>query len=239
MKLKKVILFSIFVISIALLVIVVGPETLFTPGAVKKVRGGKIEDLEKKANILENNFISELEKSEKLGNVLEKLGMKYIKRGDWTQGIKTLQKAIGHGSGGAKVHHFIAVAYSNRGKEIVNDKDVNLAIQHYKLSISKNKNMLDSYYGLAMIYYYQKKGDLALNLLKKIIDKDSKYYLARFAYAKILYEDDKKISSMSTYQDLLSDLETRKSSPVIDKLKQKCIENISRLASEQKVYLNE
>lgn len=234
MKLKKIITLVIFFSLLALTIYIVGPDTLFTPGAVRVVRGESIEELEKKASNLEETFDEELKKSEKMGNILEKLGARYVAQGDWTQCIKTLKKAIGYGSGGAKVHHTIAIAYSNRGKETISKDDISLAVQHYKMAIEKNEKMLDSYYGLAMIYYYQKKIDLAKKQLRSIITKDNKYYQARFAYGKIQYEGGKKLTSLSVYQNLLSDLESRKESSRIDKLKQQCIKNISQITSELK-----
>lgn len=129
---KKFILPVIIVGTIAVVGYFFGFDTLFLPGAVKKVRSENVEGLKQKADEAEKRFKDHVESAEKAGNAFEKLGKKLLQKKDWTPAIASLEKAISYGSGGARAHFMLGQAYANRANEIPSKKDVDKSLFHYR-----------------------------------------------------------------------------------------------------------
>ncbi len=230
---KKFILPVIIVGTIAVVGYFFGFDTLFLPGAVKKVRSENVEGLKQKADEAEKRFKDHVESAEKAGNAFEKLGKKLLQKKDWTPAIASLEKAISYGSGGARAHFMLGQAYANRANEIPSKKDVDKSLFHYRRALQKNSNLLDAEYGIAMVQLrLQKKREEAIKGLENINRKEPDYYPARFALARVWYESGNPAQALSVYESLYSDLQRKKDSPLVDQLKTKCKKNISRIMLE-------
>ena len=231
---KKIFIPALIFTIIGFSVYKYGVRRLFTPSAVQRVRAETIENLNKEIIVTEKKYKEKLVTAEKVALLYKRLGKKLVYRKNWTPAVNAFKKAIEFGSSGSKVHHLLAVAYANRGRALSSSSDINKAINHYKIALSINNKILDTYYGLAMLYYYQKDLSKAMGLLKKIIIMDSKFYSARFALGFILHEEGKYSQSLSIYEELLSDLEKRRDSSVMKQYKESCRNNISQLMQEIK-----
>jgi len=230
---KKLILPLIIILSIGLTGYFFGFDTLFLPGAVKKVRQGRVEVLQKEADDAERRFKDHLESSEKAGNAYEKLGKKLLKRKDWTPAIKALSKAIGYGSGGARTHYMLGQAYANRAQELSSKKDTGMALFHYNRALEKNKNLIDAEYGIAILYFYLKKDPQeAIKRLEILVRKEPDFFQGRFALGNFRYSVGNPARALAIYESLYSDLEKKPDSPVMDQMKKNCKENISRIQLE-------
>lgn len=233
MKYFKVILPVIFVSLIGIYIFNYGIGELFTLGAVKQVRGNSIENLEKEVEITEKKYWDQMESMEKVGDSYKKLGIKYAEMKSWTPAIETLTKAIEHGQSGAYVHYWLAIAYANRGNELKNNKDINMAEASYKRAIQRMPSLTHAQYGLAILYFY-KKNDSAngLKLMSEIVRDKPDYFDAHFALGRFYYETGDKNKALSVYQNLYSLLESKNESSKNTELKKNCQENITQLIME-------
>jgi len=230
---KKILFFVLFISFIGLLGYKFGFETLFTPGAVKRVRKESLQDIEKSAVEAESRYRKQLESSEKTGNAFEKLGKRYTEHKDWTPAIDSFKKAIEYGSSGARVHFFLGAAYANRGKELAEQSDIKKSEHHYRRAIEINPKLTDAEYGLGILTFYMKKNKgKGISIMKSIAAREPNYYQARFALARFYYENRNPSKSLSVYEDLYSDLNSRPESPKMEQYKKNCKKNISRLMME-------
>ncbi len=210
-----------------------GFDTLFLPGAVKKVRSDNVENLRKKADEAETRFKEHLESAEKAGNAWEKLGKKLLQKKDWSPAIESLEKAISYGSGGARAHFMLGQAYANRAKDLGSKKDIKKSLFHYRRALEKNSNLLDAEYGIALVYFYlQKEKDKGIKILQKLSRREPDFFQARFALGRFWYESGNPAKALSVYESLYSDLQRKKDSPLIEELRKNCKKNISRLMLE-------
>jgi tetratricopeptide (TPR) repeat protein len=230
---KKIIIGILFISAISLGIYKYGVENLFTPGAVKRVREKTIERLIKDTKEAEGRYKNQLEKADKVGKSYEKLGRKYLQNKNWTPGIEALNRAVEYGSSGARVHYLLGAAYANRGKELGSKDDINKAEVHYKRAIELNDKMNSARYGLGILAFYLKKEtDKGIMIMKSIIRRDREYYSARFALGRFYYETGKKNRSLAVYEDLYSDLQKKKDSPLMKEYRKKTKKNISRIMME-------
>ncbi len=230
---KKFIIGILFLSAITLGIYKFGLRTLFTPGAVKRVREKNIEKLVKNAEEAEGRYKKQLEKADKVGKSYEKLGRKYLQNRNWTPGIEALNKAVEYGSSGARVHYLLGAAYANRGKELSSMDDIKKAEIHYRRAIELNDKMNSARYGLGILAFYLRKDTgKGIEIMKTIVSRDREYYSARFALGRFYYETGKTSRSLSVYEDLYSDLQKKKDSPVIKAYRKKAKENISRVMME-------
>jgi len=205
-----------------------GVRDLFTLGAVKKVRSESVDNLKSRIKTDESEFKEDLNSAERLGSDYEKLGTKYIERKNWTPAIKSLEKAMGYGKAGSTTHYWLGLAYANRGSELNNKKDIDMAEYHYTEALKINRKLTDAEYGLSILYYYRlNRKDQALSMMKKIVASKPSYYDAHFALARYHYENGHFENSLSVYENLYTILDKRKGSFKTDALKKKCKENIS------------
>ena len=230
---KKIILPLMIMLTIGALGYKYGFDTLFTPGAVKKVRASTVEELQESIDDAEKEYEDQLASAERVGNAYERLGKEYLKRKEWTPGINALTKAVGYGSNGARTHYFLGLAYANRAKELESRKDIKKAKHHYGRALEENSQLTDAEYGLALVtFYLEKNRKKGITQMKKIVRRDPEYYQARFALGRFLYEDREPARALSVYESLYSDLQKKEESPKIKEMKKNCKENISRLMME-------
>lgn len=232
-KAVKIIFPVILVSLIGIYIFKYGIGELFTPGAVKQVRGNSIEELEREVEINEKKYWNQMESMEKAGDSYKKLGIKYAEMKSWTPAIETLTKAIEHGQSGAYVHYWLAIAYANRGNELKNKKDIDMAEASYKRAISRMPSLTHARYGLAILSFYEKNDrENGLKLMNEIVRDKPDYFDAHFALGRFYYEIDDKNRSLSVFQNLYSLLDSKKESSRNTELKKSCQENITRLMME-------
>lgn len=208
-------------------------KDFFMLGSVKKVQSETLEELEKKAHDLADNSSKETGSGEKLGIVYQKIGDKYLQRKTWTSAIEAYEKAIGYGRDSSVVHYTIAVAYANRGRELQKTQDIDRAEFHYKRAVEISPDNYRARYGLGILYAYTKDDKTkGLKVFRDLIALNRNYFDARFAIGRIYYELGEKRKSLSTYEDLYSDLKQQKKSPQMDEYIKNCKLNIERLMVE-------
>ena len=234
-KLKplKIIIPLILVSLIGFYIYSYGIGELFTLGGVKKVRGQNIEEMEREVEINEKQFWDKLQTMEKLGESYKKLGIKYAEMKSWTPAVDTLTKAIEHGQSGPHVHYWLAIAYANRGKELKNRKDIDMAEISYSRAIERMPTLTGARYGLAILYFYEKnEREKGIKLMNAIVRNKPDYYDAHFALGRFYYEEGEKNRALSVYQNLYSILDSKKDSFRTKELKKSCQENITQIMLE-------
>ncbi len=227
-------LFALFIVLfVGLLIWKVGFRDLFIPEAVKTVRSDQVTTLRKEAKKAEEEFKKEIETAERVGEAYEKLGGKYMELHDWTPAIEALEKAVAYGRSGFLAHHNLAVAYANRGRVLMKSGDIRKAEKHYEISIEKNPDFYDSRYGLAILkFYLTNEKEEAVDLLQVIISEKKTYFPARFALARVHYEQNRPERALAEYESLYSDLMSQPDSPLMKEYRENCKKNISRLMME-------
>lgn len=229
--------FSVLIILISVLISTACKEgswqDLFTFKSIRSAKGDDIEELEDRVKKYEKVLDKRIESSHELGMIYQKLGVKYLDRKAWSSAIDSFEKAIGYGRDNPIVHNSLAVAYANRGKEIVNNEDIKKAEYHYKRTLEIRPDYHDARYGLGILLFYI-KGDRGegLKVMEGLVSRDKKYYLARFALGRFYYELEKLERSLSVYEALYSDLQGLKGSSQIEEYKKGCKINIERLMRE-------
>ena len=122
----------------------------------------------------------------------------------------------------------LGIAYANRAKELGKKKDIDKALHHYRRALELNDKLYDAEYAIAMVYYHVKKDTSeAIKRLEKLVRKEPDYFQARFALGTIHYAKGNFPRALSVYENLHSDLERKRDSPVIEEMRKKCKENIS------------
>lgn len=203
------------------------------PGPVKRVRGEAVEDIKKRAEAGEALLSENIESGQKVGSDFSRLGMEYLKRREWTPAVDAFVKAIGYGQNQAGIHHSTAVAYANRGKETSNPEDIKKAEEHYNQAIAKNPKMWDSHYGLAVLKYFVKNEKTeALEIVRRIKNREPSYIPARFAAARFIYEGGDPTGALAEYEELYAYLNGRSDSAENREYKKLCKDNITKILSE-------
>jgi len=230
---RKFIVIFLFAAALGLLFYKYGFRELLTPGAVKKVRGPRLEELRKNAEKAEKDFKKHLESADRVGTAYERLGRTYLKNRNWTPAIQSFQKAVEYGQSGARVHYSLGVAYANRAQDLSDKKDVKEAEKHYRRAMEKNPDFHDAEYGLAILKFYtEDERREGIRILSGLVSRQPDYFRGRFALARFYYEDSRPDMALSVYESLYSDLEASPDSPKIREYRKQCKENISRLMME-------
>jgi tetratricopeptide (TPR) repeat protein len=235
---KRIINLSLLVILVVIIAFVFikrnNYRDLFKLKAVKNVEGDRnIKELQKKASKYENLLKDKIDTSAKLGNVYKELGEKHLKHENWIQAIESLNKSIGYGHSSSRVHYMLGVAYANIAKKTNDVKKYDTSEFHYKEALKESPRYFEARYGLGLVLYYgkklKKKGKVYVEQV--VVDMPS-FHSARFALARIYYEEGNLDKSLSTYESLLSDLDKKKSTKQIEKDKEQIKDNISRIMLE-------
>lgn len=224
-------------ISISLCITGCGEDSwisdLFTLKSVKTVRDENVEQLKKKASEYEKELDEKLRSADSLSIVYQKLGEKYLDGKAWTSAIEAFKKSIGYGRNTSSVHYSLAVAYANRGSGLANKDDIEKAEHHYKKALEISPDNYEASYGLGILLFYRKQERKeAVKIMENIVQRKKDFYRARFALGRFYYELNKINKSLSIYENIHYDLESKTDSPEVKKYKKESRRNIERLMLE-------
>lgn len=233
---KKIIIF----LTICFLLTSCGQDpisSIFKLKSVKNVQiyatDDEVEKLEKEAQKYEDIVGKKIETADKLSGVYESLGLRYIYRRNWDLAISSFEKSISYGNDKDQTFQKLGAAYANRGSLIDNREDLLKAETHYKQSLTINPTNIEARYGLSLLYYYKLNNKQeGQTILKKLVTDVKSFYPARFALARIYYEEQDYSASRAMYQELLHELNSEKKTPVVTEYKKKANENLNRLITE-------
>lgn len=202
--------------------------------SVKTVEGTRdLAKLKSEVTKYESLLKDKIDTSGKLGEVYQDLGEEYVKRENWEQAINALEKSIGYGHSSMRTHYLLGAAYSNYANKTDSLDKYKKSEFHYKESLKHKPTYFQARYGLALVQYYGlKKKKLAVKHIEKVVLENPKFYSARFAQARIYYEEKNLPKSLSTYENLLVDLKKNKKSKKNEKEKKQVTENINRIMLE-------
>ncbi|HRX15830.1 MAG TPA: tetratricopeptide repeat protein [Spirochaetota bacterium] len=208
---------------------------LFTLKSVRVVTTGEqtedIKELMDRAKGHESEINKKIEAGDSLADVYEALGVAFLLRKNWELSIENLEKAISFGNVAHDIHRRLAIAYSNRGRELNNNSDFDKAVYHYKLALEKNPDNHDAMYGLSLVLFFEKDDKKAgIELIKELTQKKPDYYEARMAYGRMLYEDGNRNGALSIYQSMMEDLNI--DSDARTRFENDVMSNINRITRE-------
>gem|GEM_PF-760573 len=183
----------------------------FTPPSVRAVRGDvaekKLSDLEKRVKKYEKIINAKINAGEQLADVYESMAIIFMQKGNWQQAILFLEKAIAEGNASDNVHKNLAVAYANRGKELLSKEDYEKAEHHYLRAVELNENNYEALYGYGLfLFYVREKKDEGLELIDRVTRMQPDFYQARMALARLYYELEMPVKSLEIYKGLLDEL---------------------------------
>jgi tetratricopeptide (TPR) repeat protein len=193
----------------------------------------KIVDLTDKIKELESGGGKDIKTSDSLASAYNQLGLIYLEKKLWEQAIDSFQKCIKLGANSASINYSIGLAYANRGHDAGSNEDFEMAEKHYRRSIELQNNFNDAKYALSMLYFFKlEKKDEAILLITEIVSANKKYYKARFALGRFLYEIEKPDKALNVYEDLYTDLEKLPDNQATIEYRDSCKANINRIMSE-------
>ena len=199
----------------------------------KSMEDRNIQDIKDKIAGLEKEQIKDVATVNRLAEQYSLLGRIFLERKMWDQSIECYLNAEKYGGNGAAVMYALGVAYANRGEERVSDTDFAKAEEYYRKSLDKKPGYDDALYGLGLLMYYHRDGrDEGLKLVTELALKNPAYYSARFAMARLNYENGDLQRSLQIYQQLQQDLDRLPDSAAINEYRKQCSDNIARVTTE-------
>lgn len=199
----------------------------------KSMEDRNIQDIKDKITGLEKEQIKDVATVNRLAEQYSLLGRIFLERKMWDQSIECYLNAEKYGGNGAAVMYALGVAYANRGEERVSDTDFAKAEEYYRKSLDKKPGYDDALYGLGLLMYYHRDGrDEGLKLVTELALKNPAYYSARFAMARLNYENGDLQRSLQIYQQLQQDLDRLPDSAAINEYRKQCSDNIARVTTE-------
>lgn len=207
----------------------------FTLKSVRTVTGkgedADVEELMQKAKGYEKEIARQIEAADKIGDVYEALGVKYLLRKNWDLAVKSFETAVSYGNASDEVHRQLGVAFANRARELGRTEDYRSAVYHYQLAIEKKAENFNAHFGIAMAYFYGlEEKEKGISHVKTAAEGDPELVEARFAYGRMLYEMQRKSEALNVYQSLLEDLDSN--STDYDTYRSDVLKNINTITVE-------
>lgn len=158
---------------------------------------------EKEIKKYEKVIQERIEAYDHLALVYRKLGDELLMREFFNEASRYYQKAIYLLPNEPELHHSLAVCQANRGK--TDEKFYDEAITEYQNAIKLKPDFAQGYYGLAIIYYFEKdKKQKAISLLEKAVALKPDYIDANLALGQFYYETGKPQIAISKYKQAIS-----------------------------------
>ncbi len=121
-------------------------------------------------------------------DIVKMIGQIEAERDDWGQSIDWMEAALELDPKDFVVHYYLALGYRESGKVhamVFRQQDWNRSEEYFLSTISLAPTYKDVYYQLSILYFYQKKYELALNTVQQQVDlqnQDSKAIIALYEY---------------------------------------------------------
>ncbi len=194
------------------------------------------ERLEEKVKDYAKKLKSGEDVSKPLSSTHLTLAEKYLELNRFEDALKNIKATEYYGNRSGYVYYITAAAYANLWKKSGAPNDLNNAESNYRKSLQKDPSLKDSWYGLSILLFYEKKTDEsrkeAIGILSELSEKNRHYYRPRFALGRFYYETGELDRALASYESLYSDLKSVKSNPLIEEYKTRCNENIRQIMSE-------
>ncbi|MBU0568499.1 tetratricopeptide repeat protein [bacterium] len=163
----------------------------------------KKREWEKEIKKYEKVIQEKIEAYDKLALVYRKLGNELLERGFFNEAADYYQKAIHLLPNEPELHRSLAVCQANRGK--TDEKFYDEAITEYQKAINLNPDSAESYYGLGVIYYFEKdEKQKAISSLEKAVRLNPKYIDAHLALGQFYYETGKTQIAIDKYKEAIA-----------------------------------
>ncbi len=202
----------------------------------KSMQDRNIQDIKDKIADLEKEQIKDVSTVNRLAEQYALLGRIFLDRKMWDQSVECYLNSEKYGGTGAAIMYALGLGYANRGFERSSDTDFAKAEEYYRKSLEKNPGYDDAMYGLGVLMYYHRNGkEEGLGLVTGLAMKNTSYYPARFAMARMNYENGDLSRALQIYQQLQQDLDRLPDSAAINDYRKQCSDNIARVTTEMSV----
>ena len=199
----------------------------------KTMEDRNIQNIKDKIADLEKEDLKDVMTTRRLAEQYSLIGKIYLDRKLWEQGIDAYLNAEKYGRSGEDLYYALGLGYANRGYDRGSEADFAKAEEYYRKALEKNPAYDDAIYGLAILLYYHRNGrDEALRLVTELATRNSSHYGARFAMARMNYENGDAGKALLIYQQLQQDLDRLPDSGAVNNYRTQCAENIAIINSE-------
>jgi len=235
-KKRNVILFALLLIVFIAILGINSFFNLFHCNLRKELKGKsdtQIHEIREKIAELEKEPVKDVTTVGRLARQYLLLSTLYLDKKMWDMAIDALQNALKYGESGPAVFYQMALAYANRGYDMDNDDDFRTAEGYYRKAIEKHPKYDDALYGLSILLFYHRNGqDEAMTIIAELTDRNPKFYPARFARGRFLYETGNMEGALRIYEKLNEDLSSLPASGIINEYREQCRSNITQIMSE-------
>lgn len=199
----------------------------------KSMEDRNIQDIKDKIADLEKDQIKDVSTVNRLAEQYALLGRIFLDRKMWDQSIECYLNSEKYGGNGAAVMYALGLGYANRGYDRGSESDFAKAEEYYRKSLEKREGYDDAMYGLGVLMYYHRDGkEEGLRLITELAMKNPAHYPARFAMARMNYENGDLSRALQIYQQLQQDLDKLPDSAAIYDYRKQCSDNIARITTE-------